>query len=73
MKKRLMSILLITSMIGVMLTGCGGKSGSGDSEQKEEEGTAKETITFMAPDWAIPTDDQLAAFTEETGIEVEIS
>jgi multiple sugar transport system substrate-binding protein len=27
----------------------------------------------MAPDWAIPSDEQLDAFTEETGINVEVS
>lgn len=31
------------------------------------------TITFMAPDWAIPTDEQLDQFTASTGINVEVS
>jgi multiple sugar transport system substrate-binding protein len=48
------------------LTGCGGGS-------SEEPADAGETITFMAPDWAIPSDEQLDAFTEETGINVEVS
>ena len=28
---------------------------------------------MMAPDWAIPTDDQLASFTDETGIKVDVN
>ena len=71
MKKRLLSVLLITSMTIAMLAGCGGSNESSDEGAAEE--TSGDKITFMAPDWAIPTDDQLAAFTEETGIEVEIA
>ena len=37
---------------------------------KEDKG---DSITLMAPDWAIPTDDQLASFTDETGIEVVVN
>lgn len=68
MKKRFFSILLVISMMATMLVGCGG---SKDAEETAEEAGGK--ITFMAPDWAIPTDEQLDTFTEETGIEVEVS
>lgn len=68
MKKYLVTLLIcamtLTSVFA--LTGCG----SSGSEKATEEG---ETITFMAPDWAIPSDEQLDAFTEETGINVEVS
>lgn len=70
MKKRLISVLLCTTMLATMLTGCGGSNASDTESGLKSEG---EKITFMAPDWAIPSDEQLDAFTEETGIEVEIS
>ena len=70
MKKRLISVLLCTTLLAAMLTGCGGSSSSDSESEAKSEG---EKITFMAPDWAIPSDEQLDAFTEETGIEVEVS
>ena len=70
MKKKLLSILLCTTMLASLVVGCGSK----EETKKETETTEKsEKITFMAPDWAIPSDEQLDAFTKETGIEVEIS
>ena len=57
-------------MVASMAVGCGSKNDSGSSDTKSDKG---ESITFMAPDWAIPSDDQLDEFTKETGIEVEVS
>lgn len=70
MKKKLISVLLTASMCMALAVGCG--SQSSDEGEASEEGES-EKITFMVPDWGVPTDEQLAAFTEETGIEVEIS
>lgn len=77
-------MLLIASMAAALAVGCGGKEESGDAaggtagdtageenQGNEEQGGG--SITFMAPDWAIPTDDQLKAFTDETGIEVVVN
>lgn len=69
MKKRLVSVLLVSALGLSMLAGCGGDSSGDASEENSSEGGDK--ITFMAPDWAIPTEEQLAAFKEEIGIEVE--
>ena len=82
MKKKLISALLILSMTA----GCSGKESSGDSNTGGNGSASSDTtasddstdgeggsITFMAPDWAIPTDDQLKAFTDETGIEVTVN
>lgn len=66
MKKKLLSMLLVVAMTASMAAGCGKKS-----EKAPEKGG--DSITFMAPDWAIPTDEQLAAFTDETGIEVQVN
>lgn len=38
-------------------------------EAQEEEAVE---ISFMIPDWGVPTDESLAAFTEETGITVNV-
>lgn len=76
MRKKLISVLLSMAMVASILAGC---SGSGSSNKESESGSTAaakpegETITFMAPDWAIPSDEQLDAFTEETGIEVVVS
>lgn len=71
MKKRVLSILLVAAMTATMLIGCGSKDNGGDDAKGEEKGG--DSITLMAPDWAIPTEDQLAAFTDETGIEVVVN
>lgn len=66
MKKRIVSVLLCAAMVTGLFAGCG----KSEEKASSEEGGK---ITFMAPDWAIPSDEQLDAFTEETGIEVEVS
>ena len=83
MKKRLISIFLTASMVASMAVGCGGKEDSGnapsntdgtESTDKEDKGNSEGgSITFMAPDWAIPADEQLKEFTDETGIEVVVN
>ena len=70
MKKRWISLLLVSAMTLSMLAGCGS---SEDTAEDTSEGGEGDKITFMVPDWGVPTDEQLAAFTEETGIEVEIA
>lgn len=82
MKKKVIAMLLIASMAAALAAGCGGKEESGDTagdtageenQANEDQGEGGGSITFMAPDWAIPTDDQLKAFTDETGIEVVVN
>lgn len=41
-----------------------------DDTNKEDKTTETKEITVMVPDWAVPSDDMLADFTEDTGIEV---
>ena len=88
MKKRIISVLLIlsvTTAVAAMAAGCGKKPADGTDKDSNgstsQEGTGsgghdgkeEDSITFMAPDWAIPTDDQLQAFTDETGIQVMVN
>lgn len=71
MKKRWVSALLVFSMSIALIAGC-----AGNADKKDSAGGTKtegDKITFMVPDWGVPTDEQLASFTEETGIEVEIA
>ena len=72
MKKKLVSLLLVTAMSVTALAGCGSKADGTEGSKKEDKKEAQ-SITFMAPDWAVPTDEQLDEFTKETGIEVVIA
>ena len=67
MKKKLFALSLCLVLALGMFTACG------STDEAATESTESQKITFMAPDWAIPTDEQLDAFTEETGIEVEVA
>ena len=82
--KKIMSTFLILSMTAALAAGCGresadntgtdGNDGASQGNTASKDNSGKEGgITFMAPDWAIPTDEQLKAFTEETGIEVTVN
>lgn len=72
MKKKLVSLLLVTAMSVTALSGCGSKADGTEGSKKEDKKEAQ-SITFMAPDWAVPTDEQLDEFTKETGIEVVVN
>ena len=72
MKKKLLSVLMIAAMAAAITAGCGSKTDGSDATKKEEK-SGDSSITFMAPDWAIPADEQLSEFTEETGIEVVVN
>lgn len=68
MKKRLLGILLCVALTGTLVAGCGAKKN--DDTNKEDKTAETKEITVMVPDWAVPSDDMLADFTEDTGIEV---
>lgn len=80
MKKKVLSMLLGISMIVSLAAGCSGGNASedtsadaGNTETVAEESSDGGSITLMAPDWAIPTEEQLAEFKEESGIEVVVN
>lgn len=80
MKKKVLSMFLAISMVVSLAAGCSGGNASEDTSADAEntETTAEESsdggsITLMAPDWAIPTEEQLAEFKEESGIEVVVN
>ncbi len=76
MKKRILSVLLCMTMVLTLFTGCGGgnnDSGNGDTQNGDTEAAKKITVAafeggYGADLWKEVT----AAFTEETGIEVEL-
>lgn len=69
MKRRLMSTLLLTViMISIVITGCSG--GNNDDSSKRKDSVRE--ITFMIPEWGVPTDEMLKEFKDETGIKVNV-
>lgn len=69
MKKKLLSVLLCTALIGTLAAGCSSKKGA-EASPKEDSKTEGKEITVMVPEWAVPSDDMLDAFTEDSGINV---
>ena len=72
MKKKLLSILLCTALIGVLAAGCGSKKEDTKTEAKADSKGGKE-ITVMVPDWAVPSDEMLDEFTKDSGIKVTMN
>ena len=68
MKKfsKLMMMLLVGTMA---LTGCASKKAD-DSASKKEEGANE--VSFMIPDWGVPTEEMLKDFEKESGIKVNV-
>lgn len=84
MKKKVLSMFLGISMVVSMAAGCSGGNASEDTandtstdaqntETAPEDSSEGGSITLMAPDWAIPTEEQLAEFKDENGIEVVVN
>lgn len=73
--KRVISFAVCLCLAMGMLAGCGAKEK--DEKKEAEDITQKEKgdrqITFMIPDWGVPTDEMLEDFTGETGIDVVIN
>ncbi|MEG1715602.1 MAG: sugar ABC transporter substrate-binding protein, partial [Lachnospiraceae bacterium] len=71
MKNKMVSVILVIAMTATMIVGCGAKK---DSKSTSDGADSKgQEITFMVPDWGVPTDEQLAAFSKNTGIKVNIA
>lgn len=71
MKKRTKSLLLSTMlMFSLGLTACSGNGNNATVDKQEKQ--EKEEITFMIPEWGVPSDEMLEEFTNETGIEVNV-
>lgn len=73
MKKRLVSVLLCVAMAATLIMGCAGKDDAKDESGKTDGGGDKKEITFMVPDWGVPSDEMLEAFTKESGINVVVN
>lgn len=58
-------VLLFLMIISLFLLSCGKKTGSDVLMLK--------SITVMVPDWAVPSDDMMKKFTDETGIDVTMT
>lgn len=67
MKKRILSVLLCGVLAASLAVGCGAKD---DAKKDTKEDSKSKEITVMVPDWAVPSDEMLDAFTKDSGIEV---
>lgn len=76
MKKRILSALLTTVILGTCVMGC--SSDSGDSGEKSESGKRFEGVTLrFAPNWGTDPDHEigrkmLQEFCDETGLNIEL-
>ena len=61
--KKIIALLSISLLMIVFMISCGNK----------ESSSAGNSITVMVPDWAVPSDEMLNAFKEETGITVNMN
>ena len=64
--KTLAALLAALMLLG--LAACGASGGAA-----QESATEGEEITFMIPDWGVPSDELLQQFKEETGISVVVN
>ena len=60
--KKIITLLIALSLTVLFIVSCNGN--------KEAQGNS---ITVMVPDWAVPSDEMLNAFTKETGITVNMN
>lgn len=69
-RKSILAILSALLLMSIVLVGC---SGDDSEKPKGEDGSKKESeITFMIPEWGVPSDEMLDEFTDETGIKVNV-
>jgi multiple sugar transport system substrate-binding protein len=66
MKKTILLIVTVL-VLSVFMTACGNSN-----VQKTEKSPKASEITFMIPDWGVPSDDMLNEFTKETNIKVNV-
>ena len=71
MRKRLLfTVMLLMLSLSIVLAGCGKNNAS--SPQEDEKTPKDSEITFMIPEWGVPSDEMLDEFTKETGIKVNV-
>ncbi len=70
---RLIKSLALLTLSMSLLTGCGSNNQSEMTDvASPSESTTDTEITFMMPDWGVPTDEMLEDFKNETGITVTV-
>ena len=57
--KKIIALLIAISLTAIFIVSC-----------KTQETSSENSITVMVPDWAVPSDEMLNAFKEETGIRI---
>lgn len=70
--KKFISIALSASLI-LGLTACGSKpTAQGPTNTNDPKAYAGTEISFMIPEWGVPSDEMLKKFNDETGITVKV-
>jgi len=62
----------LAALMTAGLAACGAAP-AGSASAASSSGTAGDEITFMIPDWGVPSDELLAQFRKETGINVVVN
>ncbi len=72
--KKLTKLLVAVLAVAMILSGCSQKSSNetkNESTGKQDSKESKE-ISFMIPEWGVPTDEMLKEFEQESGIKVNV-
>ena len=76
MKKRILSVLLCAAMVATMAVGCGGNKKSGDDSKKDGGESSGKLVYWSMWEEAEPQGQAIKAaidaYTEETGVEVDV-
>lgn len=71
MKKKILALVLVASMAGGMLAGCGATSG-GDETAKGDESSGKVYYLNFKPEQADQWVELAKEYTDETGVQVDV-
>lgn len=70
MKKRIISVFLVSSFVCGMCMGCGGTDNTQETEDPDDK--PDKLVILMSSEGTGPMENAVAAFEEETGIEIEL-
>lgn len=70
--KKLTKFLSLCLLGTMLLTACSSKAPKTENMGQKEEKKEKVEISFMIPEWGVPTEEMLMEFEKETGIKVNV-
>ena len=72
MKKKLVTVLLASSMVATMLAGCGSGSGDGTEKGSAKSGDGSVYMLNFKPETDQAWQDLAEKYTDETGVQVTV-